>query len=223
MFTRGEPPGSPPLLDRLLVLASGSPRRRALLAGLGLDFDVVPSGVEEESFSGGRPEGLVRRLARAKAEEVAAQMPDAVVLAADTFVVLRGEVLNKPRDAADAREMLARLRNRSHRVLTAVCLITPRKRTRIEQATTRVRMRPFGQEEVEAWIHSGGALDKAGAYAIQDSEFAPVESYEGCYCNVMGLPLLTALRMLREAGINWPESGAMPAACGTCPLAPPPL
>ncbi len=215
--------GSPPSLNRRFVLASGSPRRRALLAGAGLDFDAMPSGVDEESFSGGRPEGLVRQLARAKAEDVALQMPDAVVLAADTFVVLRGQVLNKPRDAADARSMLARLRNRSHRVLSAVCLIAPGKRPRIEQAMTRVRMRPFGGDEVESWIDSGDASDKAGAYAIQDSDFAPVESYEGCYCNVMGLPLWTALGMLRESGIRQPESGVMPAACSACPLAMPPV
>ena len=181
----------------------------------------MPSSIDEASFSGGRPDALVRRIARAKAADVASRRPDAVVLAADTIVVLRGEVLGKPRDAAAARRMLALLRDRAHRVLTAVCLKAPGKRLRVEQAVTRVQLRPYEQEEVQAWIASGDAFDKAGAYAIQDSAFAPVQSYDGCYCNVMGLPLWTALAMLRQAGIAPVAGGDMPAACGACPLAAP--
>ncbi len=221
MPTRGGPLGPPPPAPGRFVLASASPRRRELLAGASLDFEVVPSAVDEASFSGGRPDALVRRIARAKAADVASRRPDAVVLAADTFVVQRGEVLTKPRDAAEAREMLARLRDRTHRVLTAVCLIAPRKRPRLEQAVTRVRIRPYGRDQVEAWIARGEPFDKAGAYAIQDPVFLPVQSYEGCYCNVMGLPMWTTLRLLRETGIGRPASGDMPAACSACPLAAP--
>jgi MAF protein len=209
--------------DRVLklVLASGSPRRRELLSNLGFDFEVVPSTVDEESFDAARPETLVRRLARAKAEDVASHRPDAAVLAADTIVVLRGDILNKPAGAAEARDMLARLRDRWHRVVTAVCLTAPGQRTRVRHVVTRVRMHSYDASEVEASIARGDPFDKAGAYAIQDPVFAPVTSHEGCYCNVVGLPLWTAARLLAEAGITPSRSGQMPAACGACPHAVP--
>jgi MAF protein len=202
-----------------LVLASSSPRRRELLAELGFDFEIVPSAVDEESFSGGRPEALARRIARAKAEDIASREPGAVVLAADTIVVLRGAVLNKPHDADEARAMLRRLRNRTHRVITAVCVFAPRRRVRVAHVVTRVRTRAYDAQEVEASIARGDPFDKAGAYAIQDPLFAPVASYEGCHCTVVGLPLWTASRMLGDAGITPPQDGAVPVACETCPLA----
>ena len=199
-----------------LVLASASPRRHALLAALGFDFDVVPSEVDEASFAGTRPDTLVRRIARAKAEDVASRLPEATVLAADTIVVLRGEVLNKPRDTDKARDMLDRLRDHSHRVITAVCLKPAARRARIEHVTTHVLMRPYGPQEIAASIARGDPFDKAGAYAIQDPLFAPVASYEGCYCNVVGLPLWTALRMLMQAGVVPVRDGSMPPACNAC-------
>jgi MAF protein len=199
-----------------LVLASASPRRRELLAALGFEFEVVPSVVDEESFAGPRPDALVRRIARAKAEDVASRLLEATVLAADTIVVLRGEVLNKPRDAAEARDMLDRLRHRSHRVITAVCVKPASRQARIEHVTTRVRMRPYGPQEIDASIARGDPFDKAGAYAIQDPLFAPVASYEGCYCNVVGLPLWTALRMLTRAGVVPVHDGSMPPVCNAC-------
>ena len=203
-----------------LILASGSPRRRELLTGLRYDFEVIPSTVDEDSFYGGRPESLVRRIARAKALDVAARHPDAAVLAADTIVVLRGAVLNKPRDADEAREMLSRLRDRWHRVITAVCVAAGTRRVRMQHVVTRVRMRAYGDDEVEASIARGSPFDKAGAYAIQDTHFAPVHSYEGCYCNVVGLPLWTSIRMLKQAGIETPRNGRLPDACLACPMKP---
>ena len=202
-----------------LVLASGSPRRRELLTALGFDFDVVPSTVDEESFTGGRPVALARRIARAKAEDVASREPNAIVLAADTIVVLRGDVLNKPRDAEEARAMLTRLRDRSHRVVTGVCVVQGR-RVRMAHVVTPVRMRPYAAHEIEASIARGDPLDKAGAYAIQDDRFAPVASYEGCYCNVVGLPLWTSLRLLRDAGVTRTRVAIMPAACDACLMKP---
>ena len=199
-----------------LVLASASPRRRELLAALGYEFEVVPSLVDEESFASARPDALGRRIARAKAEDVASRQPEAVVLAADTIVVLRGEVLNKPRDTDEARDMLDRLRHRWHRVITAVCVKPPARRARVEHVTTRVQMRPYAPLEIDASIARGDPFDKAGAYAIQDPFFAPVASYEGCYCNVVGLPLWTALRMLTQAGVVPVRDGSMPPACNAC-------
>jgi nucleoside triphosphate pyrophosphatase len=197
------------------LLASSSPRRHELLSQLGFGFDIIPSSVDEESFTGGRPEALARRIARAKAQDVAAQYPDAIVLAADTIVVLGGDVLGKPLDADEARRMLNRLRGRRHRVITAVCVIAPGRRLRIEHTVTRVNMRPYAAEEVDAFIASGSPFDKAGGYAVQDANFAPVASYQGCYCNILGLPLWTALGLLAEADV--PRSGSdMPIACDGC-------
>lgn len=215
----GGPSGPPPPTSRDFVLASGSPRRRDLLTALGFDLEVVPSTIDEESFSGRRPERLVRRIARAKAEDVASRRNGAVVLAADTIVVLRGDVLNKPRDDDEAREMLTRLRDRWHRVITAVCVTAPGKQTRVEHVVTRVRIRPYETRSIEASIARGEPFDKAGGYAIQDPDLAPVAAYDGCHCNVVGLPLWTAFRMLQNAGVSAFRASNWPAACDGCSLA----
>ena len=199
-----------------LVLASGSPRRRDLLTQAGLDFEVIPSTVDEDRITRARPVALARALARAKARDVAASHPDATVLAADTIVVHRGTVLGKPRDAADARAILGRLRGRRHRVITGVCLIAPGAPLRVTHVTSGVVMRPYGSQEVEAWIARGGPFDRAGAYAIQDADFQPVASFEGCYCNVVGLPLWVTLQLLAAAGIRPSRPAAMPGACDVC-------
>jgi len=203
------------------ILASESPRRRDLLARLGLHFRVVPAGIDEAALlDGGRPQRLARRLARAKAEAVARDNPHAVVLAADTLVILRGQVLGKPTAAADAKRMLAGLRGRRHRVVTGVTLQLPHgRRPLLQHVTTTVRMRSYSDGEIEAYVRSGAPFDKAGAYAIQNAAFDPVEAYEGCYCNVVGLPLWTVLRLLQSAEIAV-AGERMPAACAACPLRP---
>jgi septum formation protein len=200
-----------------LVLASASPRRRELIAHLGVPFDVAVSGVDEDVQDGERPETLAARLARAKAREVAGQHPEAVVLAADTIVVLRGMILNKPADEDEARSMLGRLRGRQHRVITAVAVARPDGRVRVQRVVTRVTMRAYSAQEVAAWITGGSPFDKAGGYAVQDPLFAPVERHEGCYCNIVGLPLWTAMGMLRDAGIEASPRG-LPDRCRSCPL-----
>lgn len=203
-----------------LVLASSSPRRRELLARLGFEFEVIPPKVDEDGAVAVSAGALARRLAREKALDVAARRPHEAVLAADTVVVLRGEVLGKPRDAAEARETLARLRGRTHRVITAVALCVPGRRVLSAHVVTRVRMRTYGAEEVEVYVVGGDAFDKAGAYAIQDERFHPVEAYAGCYCNVVGLPLWTALRLLSAAGLQPPGAADMLPACAACPERP---
>jgi MAF protein len=203
-----------------LLLASASPRRRDLLTALGFDYEVVPSSVDEDAVTRSRPEALARALAVAKARDVAASHPEAAVLAADTVVVQRGVLLAKPAGAADARAMLARLRGRSHRVITGVCLIAPGRRTRVAHAVTRVVMRRYADTEIEAAIARGDPFDKAGAYAIQDPLLRPVASYQGCYCNVVGLPLWLTLRLLEAAGIQPSHPPQMPPACHACPLRP---
>lgn len=185
-----------------LVLASASPRRRDLLARLGLPFEVVAPEIDEDASSGaGRPERVARRLALAKARAVASHHPDTVVLAADTVVAHGGALLGKPRDAAEAQAMLRRLRGRRHRVVTAVAVVHAGNRL-VDHVRTAVTMRRYTDAEIAASIARGDPFDKAGAYAIQDEEFRPVASYAGCYCNVVGLPLWSAVGLLSKAGVD---------------------
>lgn len=213
-----------------LILASASPRRRTLLAHLGLPFDVVPPGVEEDApHSGGHAERVARQLAVAKAQRVASAHPEAVVLAADTVVVHRGKLLGKPSDAAEADAMLRRLRGDGHRVISAVAVVAPGRRRRlIAHTPTHVRMRRYSDAEIATSIARGDPFDKAGAYAIQDERLHPVERYDGCYCNVVGLPLWTAIGLLSRAcpeliegaglNITLPAEGGLPPQCAACPL-----
>ena len=218
----------------MLILASVSPRRRDLLARLDLPFKVVASRVDEGALRG-RPEPIARRLAAAKARAVATERPDAIVLAADTVVAHRGTLLGKPRDADEAQAMLQRLRGRVHRVVTAVAVLPPgRRRPLIDHATTYVTMRRYTDADIAASIARGDPFDKAGAYAIQDERLAPVARYDalpgssvgpggqGCYCNVMGLPLWTAIRLLERAGLDITHISAVDLLpkCANCPLAP---
>ena len=201
-----------------LVLASASPRRRELLAYLGAAFDVIAADVEETFVSGARPEAQARRLAQAKAAEVARARPDAVVLAADTIVVHRGDLLAKPADAEEARAMLRRLRGRTHRVVTGVAVVLPgRKRPVVLHVVSRVRMRAYTDGDIEDTIARGVPFDKAGGYGIQDPALRPVEACEGCFCNVMGLPLWPIAEALGRAGIPVSVDG-LPERCVACPL-----
>jgi nucleoside triphosphate pyrophosphatase len=201
-----------------LIVASASPRRHELLAALGLAFVVRPAAIDEEAAARGHAPGdAVLAIAVAKAE--AMPHADALVLTADTIVVLDGRVLGKPDSPADARRMLGLLRARRHRVLTAVCLATDDGR-RTAVVESEVQMRAYGAEEIDAYLAAGGGLDKAGAYGIQDEPLRPVDAIAGCWCNVMGLPLWTAWGLLHAAGLRSPRTpDAVFARCGACPLA----
>jgi MAF protein len=202
-----------------LILASASPRRRDLLARLGLPFEVDPADVEED-LRGAPPVRLARRLATAKARAVAARRPGATVLAADTIVAYRGILFGKPVDADEARAMLEFLRGRSHCVITAVAVLPPgRRRPLIDHAVTSVTMRRISGDEIAASIARGDPFDKAGAYAIQDELLAPVAGYDGCHCNVVGLPVWTAVRLLGRAGLDMTHVGTadLSPQCEECP------
>lgn len=206
--------------DTSLILASASPRRRELLARLGVYFTVEPSSVEEpDPERVPNPDAYARELAEAKARDIAARYPDSTVLAADTIVVLEGRMLGKPADVDQARSTLESLRNRAHQVTTGVAVVNGND-LRAEHVTSDVVMRDYTDREISAYIESGDPFDKAGSYAIQDQTFRPVERLEGCYCNVVGLPLILAYRMLREAGVEVPElcETEFPNECQTCPL-----
>lgn len=173
-----------------LVLASGSPRRQALLRELGVPFETVVSGVPECPRTQEEPSDFVRRAAREKAYAVAALRPEDWVLGADTEVVLDSQVLGKPADVTDAGRMLRRLSGKVHRVLTGVALLAPGGRLHTELAVeSRVEFRTLGGQEVDAYVASGEPMDKAGAYAIQGGAAGFVRSVSGSYTNVVGLPL----------------------------------
>jgi septum formation protein len=198
------------------ILASSSPRRRELLATLGIAFSIVKPDIDETLHPGEAPLAYVIRLSREKAEQIAARMTQpAAVLAADTVVILGadtmgidegGDILGKPADADAARHMLRRLRGRAHQVCTALTLVrlaegaAPLQITRVTQ--TAVTMRAYSDAEIEAYIASGDPFDKAGGYAIQHDGFSPVARIAGSYTNVVGLPLETLREMLTEVG--WP-------------------
>ena len=187
----------------MLFLASQSPRRRQLLEQLGYGFGVLDLEVVEVPQPGECAEDYVRRVAREKAGaglmQVAAT-PRAVVLAADTEVVLDGEIFGKPRDAADAAAMLARLSGRTHRVLSSVYCIDA-SREREAMSISEVRFAPLDAAEIDAYVRSGEALGKAGAYAIQGRAGAFISHLSGSYTGVMGLPLHETARLLREFGL----------------------
>jgi septum formation protein len=186
------------------VLASKSPRRRQLLGSLGYDFTVEAADVDETPFAGEPPDALVCRLCRVKAEAVAQRHPGEVVLAADTLVVLDGMLLGKPADPLEAVAMLTALRDRVHVVYTAVCVMDGAgAETRV--SATDVKMRAYTDAEIEAYVETGDPLDKAGAYGIQDPRFAPVETWDGCYSAVMGLPMGLASEMLAAVRVDAPD------------------
>ena len=175
-----------------LILASQSPRRRELLANAGIPFRVRSRPVAEVRAAGESPENYVRRLAREKAE-AAWEGNDEIVLGADTVVVLDGHVLEKPADAEDARSMLGRLSGRTHTVITGICLRHPSGAI-VDHESTFVSFVPVSAPEIDAYIASGEPMDKAGAYAIQGLASKFVERVEGCYFNVIGLPLARTYR-----------------------------
>jgi septum formation protein len=184
-----------------LVLASSSPRRQELLRNGGFDFQVVPSRVEEVFSADHDPAAVVERLALHKAEEVAQRIKekDAVVLGADTVVVVDGAALGKPGTPREAAAMLERLSGREHQVITGVALVDPGSARRaIAHEVTRVFFRPLSQKEIADYVASGEPVDKAGAYAIQGRAGRFVTRLEGCYFNVMGLPVALVDRLLRE-------------------------
>lgn len=215
--------GTPPVT---LVLASASPRRRELLRSLGVPFRVRGSDVPEPLLAGVPAERQAQDLAAAKARAVAAAAPGAVVLAADTIVVLDGAPLGKPADAAEACAMLRALRGRAHAVVTGIAGVPAGHNPGVaapvamDAAVTTVRMRDYGDEEIAAYVATGDPLDKAGAYAIQHPRFRPVAHIDGCYCNVMGLPLWNVRRLLARLAptLRTTPPTATYARCLACPL-----
>lgn len=188
-----------------LILASNSPRRKELFSLFGWPFEVVPADIDEARQLGEPPIDYVRRLACEKAEAVA-ERKKGLVIAADTIVADGDELLGKPADEDEARQMLKQLRARTHQVYTGVAIIdTDTGQSFVEVVQTDVLMRDYTDAEIEAYIASGDPMDKAGAYAIQHRGFSPVRSLDGCYASVMGLPICRLTVGLRQFGLEPPE------------------
>lgn len=196
----------------MLILASGSPRRRDLLSLLGLPFTVQPADVEEANHAGESAAEMVSRLSRDKARALLTRTCSGLIVAADTTVCFEGQVLGKPADPDDAVRMLRRLRSKVHTVYSGVTVINATTGwMRSELAESQVEMRNFSDEEIATYVASGDPLDKAGSYAIQYANFRPVARIAGCYANVMGFPLCHLYCMLREAHLAPAETPV--AAC----------
>lgn len=193
-----------------VILASGSPRRRDLLTLIGLQHEVIPADVDESAHDAESPSAHAERLALAKAEAIAAQHPDALVLAADTIVVVDGDILGKPRDEAHARQMLSRLSGRSHTVITGVAAARGGEaHSDVEQVA--VTFRPLTAEEIADYVRTGEPMDKAGAYGIQGYGATIVERIDGDYFAVMGLAIVRLLRLCARLGYSYAFPGTFRA------------
>jgi septum formation protein len=181
--------------NKRVILASGSPRRRELLAYIIKDFDVVPSGIDETAS--GSPARQVRQLAADKAADIARQYPDALVIGADTLVAIGSVVLGKPKDEAEAAAMLRKLSGRTHRVYTGIAVVSNGV-THVAAKATRVTFCHMSGAEIRDYIATGEPMDKAGAYGIQGYGGKFISGIHGCYFNVMGLPLNRLYTMLKS-------------------------
>jgi septum formation protein len=188
----------------LLLLASNSPRRRQLLALGGWMFGVEVANIDETPLPRELPQLYVRRLSEGKARAVAERArPEHIIIGADTCVVIDGKILGKPADKDEARDMLRRLRSRTHQVYTGIAVLRVADGKLLTTVCmTDVPMRAYSDKEIEAYILSGDPLDKAGAYGIQNPDFQPVAHMAGCYASVMGLPLCHLTVLLREMEIT---------------------
>lgn len=183
-----------------LILASASPRRRELLKQIDLEFEIIPSNVVED-LTGENPEQLVMDLALLKARDVAKRV-DGVVIGADTIVVDGQTVLGKPTSREDAVRMLLGLSGRTHQVMTGVAVIdTETDQQWVDVEITQVHFRDLSEKEIENYVASGEPMDKAGSYAIQEKGALFVKGIEGCFFNVVGLPLLKTVQLLEQTGM----------------------
>jgi septum formation protein len=186
-----------------LILASSSPRRRDLLASLGLTFQVVPAAIQEILSPQEAATDFAARVAEKKALAVGHRHPEAWVIGADTIVVVDGEIFGKPRDREDAKRMLQQLANREHRVITGYALIHVAGEKNIKGVEeTRVKISALEEREIAWYINTGEPFDKAGGYAIQGKGAFMVERIEGSYTNVVGLPLNQLVRLFKQVGIG---------------------
>lgn len=186
-----------------IVLASASPRRKELLERIGLKLEVEPSNYEENISSATEPHKLAKSISLEKAKLVARNYKNALVIAADTFIVLEGEILGKPTTETEAKRMLEAISGRQHSVITGFTIIdTGNNKVLSSSVETKVHIRELTSKEIDSYVKSKEPLDKAGAYAIQGLGSVIVEKIEGDYFNVIGLPLSTVTESLKEFGVH---------------------
>ena len=200
-----------------LTLASASPRRRELMEALGLDFTITPADLSEDQIPGESPQEMVQRLSLEKAQAVAANMGSGLVIGADSTVVFEGRAVGKPVDDEEARRMLRELSGTTHHVSTGLTVVDAASgRALSDSMTSQITLRDLTDQEIERSIASGVPRDKAGAYAVQDTELRPAIDWQGCYNNIVGLPVCRLLEMLRELGYQTPAGWTVPSGvvCG---------
>ena len=183
-----------------IILASASPRRAEILAAVGWEYEKQIADIDETELADERPEDYVQRLAREKAKAVAENYNDALVLGADTIVVIESKIIGKPKDFADARRMLEMLSGNWHEVLTGVALVKVAQgnsETKVDLQRTRVKFAELSEAEIEFLIEKGEPLDKAGAYAVQAQAALFIEQIEGDYWNVVGLPVNLVFKLMK--------------------------
>ena len=183
-----------------IILASGSPRRKELVARLGLDFEICPSQIDESQVEKTRPQEVVTKLARLKAEEVADRKAG-IIIAADTVVSLEQQILEKPADEEEAYSMLKKLSGQEHQVTTGITVISGSEEVTEWQQTT-VQFREVDDQEINQYIATGEPMDKAGGYGIQGKGAVFVTGINGCFYNVMGMPLAWLVETLKELGVE---------------------
>ncbi|MBZ0168564.1 septum formation protein [Candidatus Methylomirabilis lanthanidiphila] len=187
----------------MIILASASPRREALLRALWVEHRIIPSLVDEEGLFDGTTVGCAEALALRKATEVAARVEEGLILGADTIVECDGCLLGKPKDRDEARRFLQRLSGRSHQVITGLAIVqTGDARTEVGHEVTEVRMRALTDAEIDAYVRTGEPFDKAGGYAIQGAAETFIEGIKGSFTNVVGLPLGRLRALLLRFGID---------------------
>jgi septum formation protein len=190
-------------MHRTIVLASSSPRRQEIIRNLGLEALVIPSRVDEAVEPELAPAQIVEELALRKANSVAEEQTDSIVIGSDTIVVLDGNILGKPRDEADAFHMLQRLQGRAHEVYSGIaCVDSSNKQYSVRHCRTVVHMKPLSEQQIKRYIATGEPMDKAGSYGIQGKGAVFIERLDGDFFSVMGLPVHLLYEMLLEFGIS---------------------
>lgn len=188
---------------RKIILASQSPRRKELLQMLGLKFNVVPSNIDEKLNPRLQPASQAEQLSLQKAQKIAEKHPDALIIAADTFVTLNKEILGKPSSIPDAKKMLEKLSGKTHMVITGFTIIdTATNKIITKSSTTKVSFRKISTKEIDAYVKREHVLDKSGSYAIQGPASVFVEKIEGEFFNIVGLPLYMIVLELKRFGIQ---------------------
>ncbi len=199
-----------------IILASQSPRRRQLIQFLGLDIEAISADVDESLATAPDPAQNAIDTAHLKVAAFA-DLPDAIIIGSDTNVAIDGEILGKPRDSAESRQMLVQLRGRVHQVHTGiVALRTADGALATTVSSSDVHMRDYSDDEISAYIATGDPFDKAGSYAVQHPDFMPVAHIDGCFAGVMGLSICQLAGVLREVGVNVPAEITVPCQTTAC-------